>query len=198
MRLMVVGTSGAGKSTFASEFAKRSGCAHIELDAINWQPGWRDLQTHDPEEFKRRTAEAAAMEAWVCDGNYTIVRPYVLPRATHLVWLDYSRPVIMRRVIWRSISRAISRRELYNGNREEARQWLGKDHPIRWAWDTFHRRRAEYEALLATPHCAHLKVFRLGRPWEASEAMALLTGTGFAKTGTRFAKRQPKSPESSA
>lgn len=175
MRLMVIGTSGVGKTTFAMQFARRTGCARIELDAINWQPGWRDLQTHDPDEFKRRTAEAAAGDAWVCDGNYTIVRPYVLPRATHLVWLDYSRPLIMRRVIWRSLSRAVTRKELYNGNRENAANWLNKDHPIRWAWDTFHRRRAEYEALFATPEYAHLSVFRLRHPREATDALAHLT-----------------------
>jgi hypothetical protein len=36
---------------------------HIELDAINWQSGWRDLTRHDPEEFVRRVAEAIA-RAW--------------------------------------------------------------------------------------------------------------------------------------
>lgn len=174
MRLMVIGTSGAGKTTFAMQFAQRTGCKRIELDAINWQPGWRDLQTHDPDEFKRRTAEAAAAETWVCDGNYTIVRPYVLPRATHLVWLDYSRGLIMRRVIWRSISRAVTRKELYNGNRENAANWLNKDHPVRWAWDTFRRRRAEYEALLATPEYAHLMTFRVRHPGEAEDVLEKL------------------------
>jgi adenylate kinase family enzyme len=171
---MVVGTSGAGKTTFATQFARRTGCKRIELDAINWQAGWHGLQTHDPDEFKRRTAQAAAAEAWVCDGNYTLVRPFVLPRATHLVWLDFARPLIMRRVIWRSFSRAITQRELYNGNRENALHWLDKDHPIRWAWDTFHRRRAEYEALFATPAYAHLTVFRLRAPREVADVLARL------------------------
>ena len=29
----------------------------IELDAINWQPGWRDISIQDPDEFYRRVAE---------------------------------------------------------------------------------------------------------------------------------------------
>jgi hypothetical protein len=36
---------------------------HIELDAVNWQSGWRDLTRHDPEEFVRRVAEAIEAEA---------------------------------------------------------------------------------------------------------------------------------------
>src|SRR6185312_16957483 len=97
MRVVVVGTSGSGKSTFARRLAPAIGAPAIELDAINWQAGWRDLNTHDPEEFVRRVAAAAATEAWVVDGNYSRVRDVLWPRATRFVWLDYGRAVIMRR-----------------------------------------------------------------------------------------------------
>jgi adenylate kinase family enzyme len=107
---------------------------HIELDAINWQAGWRDLTRHDPEEFVRRVNEAIRAEAWVLDGNYGPVRDRVWPRATHLVWLDYGRPVIMARVISRTLFRAVLRTELWAGNRERWRQLLRPSHPIRWAW----------------------------------------------------------------
>jgi len=174
MRLAVVGTSGAGKTTFATRFAERTGCLRIELDAINWQANWHDLFTHDPEEFKRRTAAAVAAEAWVCDGNYGLVRPIVLSRATHLVWLDYERPVIMRRVIWRSLVRGVTRKPLFAGNRENPLRWFAKDHPIRWAWDTFHERRKKYDALIASPDCARLAVLRVRHPQEANGALACL------------------------
>ncbi len=178
MRVMVAGTSGAGKTTFAAQVAQGMGCAHIELDAINWQANWHGLHDHDPEEFKRRTAEAVAADAWVCDGNYGLVRSIVLARATHVVWLDYERGVIMRRVIWRSLVRAITRKELFGGNRENARRLFAKDHPIRWAWDTFHRRRHGYEALFAGPECAHLRVYRLRHPRDANGALARLADDG--------------------
>src|SRR5690242_2172625 len=54
MRIVVVGTSGAGKTTLARRIAALLELPHIELDAINWQAGWRDLTRHDPEEFLRR------------------------------------------------------------------------------------------------------------------------------------------------
>src|SRR5688572_19828588 len=135
MRISVQGTSGAGKTTLAHRLAARLGVPHVELDAINWQPDWRGLNDDDPAEFVLRVERALATESWVCDGNYgTVVLPHVLARATDVVMLDYDRAVVMRRVMWRSFSRWLLRRELWpgTGNRERLRMWLEPDHPIRW------------------------------------------------------------------
>ncbi|HCU2021331.1 TPA: AAA family ATPase [Pseudomonas aeruginosa] len=40
LRVVVVGTSGAGKSTFSAALAARLGCTHVELDRLYWGPGW--------------------------------------------------------------------------------------------------------------------------------------------------------------
>jgi len=148
----------------------------IELDAINWQAGWRDLNQHDPQEFKRRVADAAAADAWVMAGNYSLVRPIYIARVTHVVWLDYVRSVVMRRVIWRSLVRAIDRKELWpgTGNREDFRRWLDKDHPIRWAWDTFDKRRQENQARFAELEPSGVKLIRLKTPSEADGIIARL------------------------
>jgi adenylate kinase family enzyme len=176
MRFLVIGSTGSGKSTFARELARRIAAPYVEMDALNWDPGWTNLSQVDRDRFRARVTEALSGERWTCDGNYSAARDIALARATHLVWLDYSRPVIMRRVIWRSFSRAISGRELWagTGNREEFRRWLDKEHPIRWAWDTFHHRRGVHEQLLAAPQAGHLKRYRLRHPREAAPAMARL------------------------
>jgi adenylate kinase family enzyme len=176
MRIVVVGTPGAGKTTLARRIAALSGVPHIELDAINWQSGWRDLNRHDPEEFVRRVSEAIAGEAWVVDGNYALVRDRVWCRATHLVWLDYQRPVIMARVICRTLFRAVLRTELWGGNRERWRHMLRPSHPIRYAWGTWGRRRRETAEQLARSEYAHLVVLRLGRPRDVQRAIDLFAG----------------------
>jgi hypothetical protein len=112
----------------------------------------------------------------VIAGNYSAVRPIYVPRLTHIVWLDYPKRVVMRRVIWRSIKRAIDRKELWpgTGNRENPRMWLEKDHPIRWAWDTYERRRSEYEQRFANPENRTAKLIRLRDPREAVEIVKQL------------------------
>ena len=176
MRIAILGTSGSGKTTLSRVIAGRLGLRGIELDAINWRSGWRDLNSDDPAEFERLVSEAIAAEAWVCDGNYSRVRDRILYRATDVVWLDYPRSVVMRRVIVRSFDRAVSGRELWpgTGNTETFSRWLSPDHPIRWAWDTYADRRARYEALFADPRLGGRNRYRLRRPSEAGPLMESL------------------------
>ncbi|MHB8531033.1 MAG: P-loop NTPase family protein [Caulobacteraceae bacterium] len=169
MRIAIVGTSGSGKSTLALRLGEALDVPVIELDAINWRADWTDLVTHDPDEFRRRLDEAIAGEAWISDGNYRLALPRIFRRASDVVWLDYERRVVMARVIRRSVVRAFARRELWpgTGNLEDWRRWLDKEHPIRWAWDTFHARRRRFEGVFADPRLDHLAVHRLRRPDEA-------------------------------
>jgi len=176
MRIAVIGTSGVGKSTFARRLAADIGAHYIELDAINWQPDWKALATDDPAEFQRRVQAAAEAPAWVCDGNYPGVRDVVLARATHVVWLDYSRAVVMWRVIRRSFWRALTKVELWpgTGNTEAFAAWIDKGHPIRWAWDTFAQRRAQYARLLDAPILAAAQAYRVKRPQDLAAVEAAL------------------------
>jgi adenylate kinase family enzyme len=176
-----MGSTGSGKSTFARALAARIGAAHIEQDALNWDPGWVNLSQTDPEAFQARAREAVAADRWTSCGNYSAIRRTMLARATHLIWLDYSRAVIMRRVIARSFARALDGQELWpgTGNREDFRAWLGKEHPIRWAWDTYRHRRASYEALFADPRLAGIAKHRIRRPREAAPLMDLLAAQAF-------------------
>ncbi len=171
MRIVVVGTAGAGKTTLARTIAATLAIPHIELDALHWDPGWNPLSATDPNEFVRRVASATAGDAWVADGNYGLVRELTWGRATHLVWLDYDRPIIMARVIRRTVARAVFRTELWSGNVERWRHLLRPSHPIRWAWTTWRRRRADFEALLAQSEQAHLIVHRIRRPRDARKVL---------------------------
>jgi len=176
MRAVVIGSSGSGKSTFARRLAAACDLTRIELDALNWGPNWTNRSADEPALFERLVDEAIGCERWVSDGNYRVALQRTLPLATHLIWLDYARPLIMRRVIRRSFLRAVGRQELWpgTGNREDFRRWLEKEHPIRWAWDTYHRRRAQYEVLFADPRVAGIQKHRLVRPSDANALIARL------------------------
>jgi adenylate kinase family enzyme len=169
-RFSVIGSSGAGKSTVARTIGAALGLPVIELDAINWQAGWRDLNTYEPDEFVRRVEAAIAAPAWVVDGNYGRVQPSVLRRATDVVWLDLPQSLVMRRVVGRSLTRSITRKEVWpgTGNVEYWRNWLNGDHPVWWSLAHFKRRRRRYEEAFADPRLAHLTVHRLRAPAEVA------------------------------
>jgi hypothetical protein len=70
----------------------------------------------------------------------------------------------------------MGRQELWpgTGNREQFRRWLNKGHPIRWAWDTYNRRKLQYEALFEDPRLTHVRKHRLTDPREAEPLIARL------------------------
>lgn len=176
MRISVIGTSGAGKTTFSARLAKSLCAPHIELDAINWGVNWRDLNSHDPETFKLRVAEAIAGERWICDGNYSLVRDLVFERAEGVIWLDPPKGRVMRQVVARSWVRAIRGDELWpgTGNRETFWRWFTKDHPIRWAYDTYDDRRRRYERMFEDPALRFLRKWRIQTRSEADELIKQL------------------------
>jgi len=177
MRIVVVGTSGAGKTSMAKSIASMLNLPCIELDRLHWGPNWEALSETNLEEFVRRVRAATSADAWVSDGNYDVVRDLIWRRATHLVWLDYSRAVVMYRVIKRSVARAVDQKELWAGNREDWRDWLRPSHPIRWAWSTWRGRRLRFEHLLEGGQYRHLLVLRLRKPRDAASVVNQLRKT---------------------
>ena len=90
------------------------------------------------EAFRQAVAQALSGPAWVTDGNYSKVRDLIWSRATTLVWLDYSLPVILWQLTQRTWKRIITHEELWNGNRETWRGALfSKDSLFLWAVQTY-------------------------------------------------------------
>ncbi len=165
-RIVVGGSTGAGKSTFTGELARRLGVPHVELDALHWDPGWTPAPR---EEFRRRVAAALPPDGrWVVDGNYRAVRDISWGRADTLVWLDYPLPLVFWRLARRTLWRGLARVELYNGNREKLWEHLfTRDSLFLWLLKSHGRHRRQYPEALARPEYAHLRVERFKRPSEA-------------------------------
>ena len=91
------------------------------------------------------------------------------PYANGTIHIGHALNKILKDVITRSFQRAWTKQELWPGagNRETFAQWRDPDHPVLWAWRTFHRRRTRYEEAFAHPRLAHLTVTRLRHPREA-------------------------------
>jgi adenylate kinase family enzyme len=174
VRFAVVGTTGAGKTTLARGISQCLSIPHVELDGIYHQAGWKRL----PEaEFRARIIEEVGRPDWVIDGNYSEVRDLVWAASDAVIFLDYPRTVIMRRVIRRSLGRAATRRRLWNGNRESFKKLLSRDpeeNIIRWASaavDTLHER---YLTAMDDPEWSGLNIVRLADPRQAAAFLAAL------------------------
>jgi adenylate kinase family enzyme len=170
-RIVVIGTSGAGKTTLARRLAAKTGLPHVEVDSLNWGPNWTEATTG---QLQARVEQAIADDSWVLDGNYSRVRAYVWARATTLIWLDYSLPVIMTRLIKRTARRVVLREELWSGNRENFKRTFTKDSILWWALTTYKRRRREYPVLLSRPENAHLQIIHFKSPRAAERWLAQL------------------------
>ena len=173
-RVSIVGSPGSGTTTGGRHLADRLGVAYVELDAIFHQTGWTDL---DPEEFLRCVGTVVAGDGWVVDGNYTTVRDLVWARADTVVWLDLPRRLIVRRVVLRTLRRALTRQELWNGNREPLSNFYRLDperNIIRWTWVMHPRYIDRYGTAMADETASHLEFVRLRSPAEVTAFLASL------------------------
>jgi adenylate kinase family enzyme len=146
-RIIVVGATCCGKTTFARRLGKALGVPHIELDALYWLPDWTPREAS---QFRELVLEALAGERWVIDGNYSRLQDLIFNRATILIWLNFSFPCVLLRGLTRTIRRVLIAEALYAGNKESfQRAFLSKDSILWWLVTTYHKRRRRYRRIFA-------------------------------------------------
>jgi adenylate kinase family enzyme len=170
-RVVVVGTSGCGKTTLARELARRLRVPHIELDALNWQENW----TETPRDLlleKTRAAIDAAPYGWTLCGQYGNVADFTWSLADTIIFLDYSMTVVFTRVLRRTLSRCWTREELWSGNRERLyTQFFERDSLLLWVINTWRRRRRDIPRRVKDPRFAHVRFHRFRTPEELERWM---------------------------
>ena len=145
-RIAIVGHSCTGKTTLSHSLAKRLDLPHLELDAAYWQAGWKP--TPDAE-FRAQVAAFVEQPSWVVDGNDSRAQDLVFSCADTVVWLDYPLPLVLARVLRRSVERAVTKQTLWNGNVETlSRSLFSKDGLPLWVLKTHRRRRDRYRAVI--------------------------------------------------
>ena len=146
-RVLVAGTSGAGKTTVAAAIADVLGLPHVEIDALFHGPDWAPRP-----DFEADVLAFASGPGWVTEWQYAVVRPLLLERADLLVWLDLRRGQVLRQVVRRTLRRRLRRVELWNGNLEPPLRTFFTDpeHIVRWAWSSHPRTGPRVEAAQRT------------------------------------------------
>ncbi len=158
-RIVVVGSTGCGKSLLAEKLAQKLRLNFIELDALYWKPGWVESGA---EEFRKKVDAATRAPGWALAGNYGKVRDLVWPRAEVVVWLDYPFLVVFGRLWSRTWRRWWAKELLWGSNYErlfpQFMFWSDKS-LFHWLVKSYGRHKRLYPPLFASPEYFHLKVF---------------------------------------
>jgi adenylate kinase family enzyme len=126
-KVLVIGSGGAGKSTFARHLGTLLNIDVIHLDALYWHPGWVET----PRDEWREVIEALLRrDAWIIDGNYSSTLELRLEACDTVIFLDMARLVCLWRVLKRAIRyRSRTRSDMAEGCRERLDFGF-----IRWVW----------------------------------------------------------------
>ncbi len=97
-RVLIIGSCGAGKSTFARRLHEATNLKLIHLDKIYWKPNWTETSE---EEWLEKVQEIIKADSWIIDGNYGGTMEMRMSRCDTVVWLDFPRTVCVWRVLKR-------------------------------------------------------------------------------------------------
>lgn len=88
-RIMVVGSSGAGKTTLSRAIGQRFGLEHLSMDKeYFWLPGW---QARARPEQREMISAAVMRERWIMDGSNPSSFDLRLPRTDIVIWMRLPR-----------------------------------------------------------------------------------------------------------
>lgn len=166
-RINVIGTSGSGKSTFSCMLANKLNYPYLEMDAIFWNPNWRESSD---EEFFANLTDKLNGEHWVLDGNYNRTAEIKWARVDTIIWMDYSFSRTIFQAVKRALIRIVTKQELWGktGNIESFKKsFLSKDSIILWTLKTYKKNRVRYTELLNDPKYRHIEFVRLTSPKKA-------------------------------
>ena len=140
-KVLVIGSGGAGKSTFARRLGEALNIEVIHLDTIYWNPGWVEMPKA---EWQRAVETMLKRDAWIMDGNYSGTLAMRLEECDTVIFLDVPRLICL----WRVLKRVV----LYKGKR---RPDMAEGCPeqfnwefVRWVWSYPKRSRPRIIKLL--------------------------------------------------
>ena len=172
-RVIVIGTSCCGKTTFASRLSNLLGHPHIEMDVLHWMANWVERPL---EEFASKMETAVAGDKWVVDGNYTRIREITTtwPRATAVVWLNYNFLTVMSR----ALKRKVPTHPYWRGAFRKSGALLRGLSVVTWncvvVLRTYRRRKLQYAAMRDSGQYPSLEWIEFRRPAEAERFLGQL------------------------
>ena len=140
-RVLVIGSSGAGKSNFSRRLGEITGIEVVHLDKLHWRAGWVE-PTKD--EWRQTVEVNLKKESWIMDGNYSGTLALRLEKCDTVIFLDLPRTICTWRVIKRFfLYRKSSRPDMAEGCAEKF-DWEF----VKWTWNYPQRSKPRVEESL--------------------------------------------------
>lgn len=99
-RVLIIGSNGAGKSTFSAELAHRTGLPLFHIDRFYWCGNW---QVTPRQAFEAQIQDVVKRPRWIIDGNNIRSLEQRLERADQVFWMEFSPALCMVRILKREL-----------------------------------------------------------------------------------------------
>jgi len=100
-RIAVIGSPGAGKTTFSKKLESKLQIPLYHLDYFYHDSNFS--YAADTPAWREKVAELTNRPTWIIDGNYKSTFDIRFPKADTIIYLDYPRSVTLMRAIKRRI-----------------------------------------------------------------------------------------------
>lgn len=140
-KILIIGSSGAGKSTFARRLGKAIGLEVIHLDKLFWNPNWVETPK---DEWQTKVEETLQGESWIVDGNYSGTMETRIKACDTVIFLEMPRIVCVYRILKRVVFYQPGNRLDMADGCDERFDWEF----VKWVWNYPNRSKPKVEGLL--------------------------------------------------
>ncbi len=166
-RVAIIGSPGAGKTTFARKLADITNLPLIHLDYYYHDKN-HDYE-HDKESWRRRVQELIHADRWITDGNYSSTYDLRLPAADTIVFFNVSPFRALQQVIKRRVKYHESKRPDMPDDWQEKTDWEF----LKYVWGFKKRYANDIKTILEDYEGKDIHVVR--SPDEANELLKQLS-----------------------
>ena len=106
-----------GKTSLSRALGDLTGFPVIELDAVFWLPNWVERDSEEMLHIVRERIDESP-DGWIIDGNYSKIRPHILPMADTVIWLNLPTWNVTIRIAKRTIFNILRRKRICGDNYE--------------------------------------------------------------------------------
>lgn len=159
MKIMIIGSSGAGKSTFARELGEILELPVYHLDYYFWKPGWQETPYEEWVDFNKNLV---MKDKWIIDGYYGRTVEIRMLAADIIFFFDISPFITTYRVLKRRIQYHGKSRPDLNEGCPESLDWQF----IKLGWNFRKTKRPRILEKL-NRHAKTSKVIMIQHPKEA-------------------------------